>query len=106
MRTFFYLAAVALAVAAIAPVAAFADDAAALFKSKCAMCHGADGSGDTPAGKSMKARDLRSAEVQKQSGEDLEKTINNGKGKMPAYKGKLKEAEIDALVKYIKTLKK
>ena len=93
-------------VVAVAPVAAFADDAAALFKSKCAMCHGADGSGDTPAGKSMKARDLRSAEVQKQSGEDLEKTINNGKGKMPAYKGKLKEAEIDALVKYIKTLKK
>lgn len=93
-------------VVAIAPVAAFADDAAALFKSKCAMCHGADGSGDTPAGKSMKARDLRSAEVQKQSAEDLEKTINNGKGKMPAYKGKLKETEIDALVKYIKTLKK
>ena len=93
-------------VVAIAPVAAFADDAVVLFKSKCAMCHGADGSGDTPAGKSMKARDLRSAEVQKQSAEDLEKTINNGKGKMPAYKGKLKEAEIDALVKYIKTLKK
>jgi cytochrome c6 len=93
-------------VVAIAPVAAFADDAAPLFKAKCAMCHGADGSGDTPAGKSMKARDLRSAEVQKQSAEDLEKTINNGKGKMPAYKGKLKEAEIDALVKYIKTLKK
>lgn len=93
-------------VVAVAPVAAFADDAAPLFKSKCAMCHGADGSGDTPAGKSMKARDLRSGEVQKQSGEDLEKTINNGKGKMPAYKGKLKEAEIDALVKYIKTLKK
>jgi len=93
-------------VVAVAPIAAFADDAAPLFKSKCAMCHGADGSGDTPAGKSMKARDLRSAEVQKQSGEDLEKTINNGKGKMPAYKGKLKEAEIDALVKYIKTLKK
>ena len=93
-------------VVAVAPVAAFADDAAALVNSKCAMCHGADGSGDTPAGKSMKARDLRSAEVQKQSAEDLEKTINNGKGKMPAYKGKLKEAEIDALVKYIKTLKK
>src|SRR5882762_6549638 len=37
------------------------------FKSSCAMCHGADGSGDTAVGKSMKIPDLHSAQVQKQS---------------------------------------
>ena len=44
------------------PVRAQAD-AASLFKSKCGNCHGADGSGNTAVGKSMKLRDLRSADV-------------------------------------------
>ena len=38
-------------------------DGAAIYKSKCASCHGADGKGETPAGKAMKVRDLGSAEV-------------------------------------------
>ena len=41
-----------------------AADAAATYKSKCASCHGANGSGQTAAGKAMKLKDLRSAEVQ------------------------------------------
>ncbi len=93
-------------VIAVAPVAAFGDDGAAIYKSKCAMCHGADGTGNTPAGKTMKVRDLTSADVQKQSSEELEKVVSNGKNKMPAYKGKLKESEIDAVVKFIRSFKK
>ena len=49
------------------PVVAFADGAA-IFKTKCAPCHGADGSGQTPVGKNLKVKDLRSAEVQKLKG--------------------------------------
>ncbi len=30
------------------------DSGADTYKAKCAMCHAADGSGSTPAGKSMK----------------------------------------------------
>jgi mono/diheme cytochrome c family protein len=59
------------------------------FKAKCASCHGPDGAGATSVGKAMKARDLRSAEVQKQSDTDLQKIISDGKGKMPPYKDKL-----------------
>ena len=81
-------------------------DAAAVYKSKCAMCHGANGMGDTATGKSMKVRDFHSADVQKQSDEQIEKIIENSKGKMPAYKSKLSDAEIDALVKYIRELAK
>ena len=77
-------------------------DAAAIYKSKCAMCHGADGKGETTMGKNLHLRNLGSEEVQKQKGEELEKIITNGKGKMPAYKGKLSEAEIDALVQFIR----
>lgn len=89
----------------ILPATLFAADGGALYKAKCAMCHGADGSGATPMGKSMKLRDLRSPEVQKQTDAELIKITADGKGKMPAYKGKLTDAEISAIVAHIRTLK-
>lgn len=92
-----------LAVSIIAlPIVATADDAAAVYKAKCAMCHGPDGAGQTPTGKAMKARDLGSPEVQKATDEELEKIIESGKGKMPAYKGKIDEKTIEGLIKYIR----
>lgn len=95
----------ALSMAALALPAAAATGAE-VYKAKCAMCHGANGSGDTAMGKNLKLRDLGSADVQKLSDADLEKIITDGKGKMPAYKGKVSEAEIDELVKVIRTFKK
>lgn len=90
----------------IAPMHLFAADGAAVYKAKCASCHGPDGKGETSIGKSMKLKDLGSADVQKISDADLDKTIADGKGKMPAYKSKLSADEIKALVSYIRTLKK
>ena len=87
----------------------FADatpDGAAIYKSKCAMCHGADGKGQTSMGKAQKLRDLASADVQKQTDQELGDIILNGKAKMPPYKGKLSNEEIKALVGFIRTLKK
>ena len=81
-------------------------DGAAIYKSKCAMCHGPDGAGQTTMGKNLKLRNLGSAEVQAQTDAQLNKWIADGKGKMPAYKGKLTPADIDALVAFIRTLKK
>jgi mono/diheme cytochrome c family protein len=96
----------AAAVLAFTTVPARAQSGAALYKSKCAICHGADGRGDTPVGKSMKLRDLGSAEVQKQTDAELNAITTDGKGKMPAYKGKLTDAQIKDLVAFIRTLKK
>lgn len=56
-------------------------DGAALFKAKCAMCHGPDGAGKTPMGQKLNIRVLRSAEVQKQSDTERVKFIGQGKGK-------------------------
>jgi mono/diheme cytochrome c family protein len=81
-----------------------ADDAAGTFKTKCAVCHGAGGKGDTPAGKSMSASDLTKSAASK-SAEDLKGTIEKGRNKMPAYGKSLKPGEIDSLVAYIKSLK-
>ncbi len=78
----------------------------ATYKAKCQMCHGATGAGDTTMGKNLKIRDLGSADVQKQSDAELDTVITKGKGKMPAYDGKLTKEQIGELVKYIRTLKK
>jgi len=81
-------------------------DGASDYKAKCASCHAADGSGDTPAGKMMKVVDLRSAEVQKMTDAQQIDATTNGKGKMPAYKDKLSADQIKAVVAYIRTLAK
>jgi len=83
-----------------------ADDTAGLYKSKCAMCHGPDGKGDTPTGKAMKVTDLTSADIQKKSDAELIGSTANGKGKMPAQKGKLTDAQIKDLIAYIRGLAK
>jgi mono/diheme cytochrome c family protein len=90
---------------AVSAVAA-TPDGAAIYKAKCASCHGADGTGQTAMGKAMKLRDLGSADVQKLSDADLTTVTADGKGKMPAYKGKLSAEEIKALVTFMRTFKK
>ena len=45
-------------VLALVSVSKSAFAAAATYKAKCAMCHGADGKGDTPVGKKMGAHDF------------------------------------------------
>jgi len=101
------LTSLALALAMLVlPAASFAGDAGAdLFKSKCAMCHGPDGKGDTPTGKAMKVKDFASEDIQKQSDADLSAAISNGKGKMPAYKA-LTPDQVKDLVAYIRAVGK
>jgi len=104
MRSFLLLASSTLLLSAM-PVHA-QDNGAALFKSKCAACHGADGKGDTAVGKSMKLRDLGSEDVQKQTDAQLTAITADGKGKMPGYKGKLTDEQIKQLVSFMRSLKK
>lgn len=84
--------------------AANAQDAAATFKSKCAGCHSANGTGSA-MGKKMGAHDFTSSEVQKMSDTELANVITNGRNKMPKY-ASLKPEEVKGLVAYIRTLKK
>ena len=82
------------------------NDAAGLFKSKCAMCHAEDGSGNSPAGKALKAKDLRSAETQAKSDSELADVITKGRNKMPAFGQKLKPDQIQQLAAYLHQLAK
>jgi mono/diheme cytochrome c family protein len=102
MLTRFVLTAFLLSLGA---AGARAQDAEALYKSKCQACHGADGKGDTPAGKKLGVKDFHSPEVVKMSDTELFEATKNGKGKMPKYDGKLTDDQIKELVKYIRSLK-
>jgi mono/diheme cytochrome c family protein len=86
--------------------AASADEAAeGTFKSSCAMCHGADGSGNTPVGKSMRIPDLHSPQVQSQSDGQLAEAISDGKNNMPPFKGNLSQEQIHDLVTHLRQKK-
>jgi cytochrome c6 len=83
-----------------------AQDAAALYKAKCAACHAADGSGDTPVGKKMGVKPFSAPEVAKNSDAAWAESTKKGKGKMPAYENKLTDEQIQELVKFIRGLGK
>ena len=68
----------------------------ATYKAKCAMCHGATGQGDTPTGKAMKVMPFAKAPEA-----DMIAITTNGKGKMPAFKGKLTDAQIKEVNDYV-----
>src|SRR5215469_1820581 len=84
--------------------AAFGADAGALWAQHCASCHGKDGSGNTAMGKKLGVKDY----TKSQSFSDAEaaNVIKNGRGKMKAYGSKLSDADVKALVAYVRSLKK
>ena len=95
-------AGVCLAVSVAVP--AFAQGSGAdTYKTKCAMCHGATGLGDTPAGKVFKAASLKDPMVTTKSDDELTVIVKNGKNKMPAWKDKLTDEQIKAVLLYIRT---
>ena len=80
----------------LVPVATFAEDGAAIFKSKCQMCHGADGA------KLAKAN-LSAAGVQGKTDAQLVTFLTTD----AKHKTKVTdEATAKALVTFIRTLKK
>jgi cytochrome c6 len=83
---------------------AVAQDSSAVFKAKCAPCHGTSGDAKTPMGTRLNIHDLQSAEVQKQSETELVQIISKGRGKMPAYESKLTRDQIGELISYIRKL--
>ena len=96
-----------LSIAAAIITPAFAQSGGAdVYKAKCLMCHGADGAGATPAGKALKAASFKDAAIVSASDADLIAAVTKGKGKMPANQGKLTDAQIKAVIAYVRTLQK
>ncbi|RKG90723.1 cytochrome c [Corallococcus sp. CA053C] len=89
--------------------AARADDAADLWSKSCKSCHGPDGRAQTRMGQKEAIVDMSQAAWQKaETDADLRDVIANGSShnpKMKAYKDRLTPEQMDALVRYIRTLK-
>jgi len=81
------------------------NSAVSTYKTNCVSCHGQDGRGSA-VGKSLHAADFHSAQVQQQSDAQLANVIAEGRGNMPAFGTRLSKGQVDALVKYVRTLDK
>src|SRR5580700_2781000 len=78
-----------------------------VYLDKCSVCHAKDGSGNTAKGRKVKAKDLRSAEIQKMSDTDLLHDIGQGKGKdMDGFEKELGADMVKQLLTYCRTLAK
>lgn len=78
-----------------------------LFRTECSACHGLDGLSKGPSGTRLPGRILADGTwLSKQEDSSLLKSIQNGKGAMPSYQGRLKPEELNGLVRYIRSLVK
>lgn len=77
-----------------------------VYRTKCAMCHGADGLAASPTAKNFKVLSFKDPEMLKASDAQFIASTRDGKGKMPAYKDKLTDMQIKDVVLYIRTLQK
>ncbi len=94
-----------------AALSAKAADAKENWGNLCAKCHGADGKGDTKMGQKLGCKDLSDAKVQADLKDDAAaKAIKEGlkkddKSLMKPFDS-LSDADIKALVAYVRGLKK
>lgn len=99
MRLLALLIAAPLLAQAPAAPAPPAFNAQAFFLQSCAGCHGQDGSATRPDGTKGRAADLTNADWQKANTDAaIAHAILNGKGHMPAFKGRLSEGDAMKLV--------
>ena len=99
-----------LTVACLSCTLASAADAKAgqaVYDRACKSCHGPDGMANPAIAKMFKVdmRDLKSAEVQAMSDEDLKKIMTGGKGKMRPVTS-VSGVALDDVVAYVRSLKK
>jgi mono/diheme cytochrome c family protein len=102
----FATAAITFTLSAFAPtpdVFAF-QSVKSLYASKCAVCHGNDGTGNTAKGKELKVRDFRAPEFKKMPDPKALEIMLKGKGKMEGYEKTLGKEKVAELLAYCREL--
>jgi len=86
------------------------DKGKAVYGTNCVACHGPQGKGDGPIGKTLKppAADFTSAAGKQKSEAELLKIIESGQPKtsMMAWKGRLSDEQLQDVLAYVLTLRK
>lgn len=94
----------AIAIMAVATVALAQGPGADVYKTKCQSCHGATGAPSPAMAKAMGVKPI--SEVKGMPEAKMIAITTNGAGKMPAFKGKLTDAQIKDSVSYYRSLAK
>jgi mono/diheme cytochrome c family protein len=75
-----------------------------LYASKCAVCHGNDGTANTAKGKELKTRSFKADEFKKMPDAKAMEVMMKGKGKMEAYEKTLGKEKLEQLLAYCREL--
>jgi mono/diheme cytochrome c family protein len=94
----------AIAIMAAAAVAVAQGPGADVYKTRCQSCHGATGVPSPAMAKAMGVKPI--GEVKSSPEAKMITVTTNGAGKMPAFKGKLTDAQIKDSVSYFRSLAK
>lgn len=84
----------------------FAQSGEATYKAKCQSCHGAAGVPSAGMAKAMGVKAASDPAVKSKTEAQMIAVTTNGAGKMPAYKGKLSDAQIKEAVAFFRTFAK
>jgi len=77
----------------------------AVYRSKCAMCHGADGIPSAGMSKALGVKPFSDPSVRALSFAQMEAIVINGKGRMKPTAG-ITAAQVSSVVAYVRTLMK
>ena len=88
----------------LAGAMSFAEDGSAIYKSKCAMCHGSTGTPNPAMAKSMGIKPVTDPAIKALTADQIASTVKSGKGKMHPVAG-LTDAQVKDVAAYFKTLK-
>jgi mono/diheme cytochrome c family protein len=97
---------VAMIAASTGTAAVAQNSGADIYKAKCQSCHGAEGTPNPGIAKAMGVKPVSDPSVKSLSEAQMITDTTNGKAKMPAFKGKLTDAQIKASVDYFRSLAK
>jgi cytochrome c6 len=90
----------------MAGAVSFAQSGEATYKAKCQACHGSEGVPNPGIAKMMGVKPVTDPAVKGLTEAQMIAATTNGKGKMPAFKGKLTDAQIkDAVDHFRKFIK-
>ena len=87
-----------------APTALAFQSVKSVYASKCAVCHGNDGSGSTAKGKELKVQPFTSPEFKKLPDAKALEILLKGKGKMEGYEKTLGKEKCEQLLAYCREL--
>lgn len=95
--------AVVLAMAMAVPAALAQGPGASVYHAKCQGCHGPHGQAKAPMSAMFNVKPFN---IKGMSNAELTTIVENGKGKMHGYKGKLSPKQIKDVLAYVHTLVK